>query len=442
MTAEIAVMNKRAVALAADSAVTSSPIGKIYTTANKLFALSKYNPVGIMIYGNAFFMDIPWETVIKNYRKHLGEKEFSTVKGYCGDLIRYLRGNRLRITEKRQLNFIEHILNNLFNEIRQKSQDKFFHEIVIEKRNISQDDLPKFIIDILKDVINEYYQNFKKANINDYWQKEGVARKKKKLNALIRKKVKERFNVQELGKDHQERVYKIAEAVLFGDNYFEDTSSVVLTGFGKAQIFPALYTLKISFVFGDYLKYRYEEEKSADFNQDGVYSAQIFPFAQTDVIEHFLYGIDMQLRRISDRIFYKILIKIREEIEKSLSEKYGLDEKEISDQIDSIIKNRIPDAAKQIDKYIFENYYSKIIQTVGALQINELGEMAETLVNLTSFKRRVTSNIEETVSGPIDVAVISKGDGFIWLKRKHYFKPELNHHFFSNYFKEAKYGKT
>jgi hypothetical protein len=41
----------------------------------------------------------------------------------------------------------------------------------------------------------------------------------------------------------------------------------------------------------------------------------------------------------------------------------------------------------------------------------------------------------ETVGGPIDVAVISKGDGFVWIKRKHYFVPELNHHFFANYFK-------
>ena len=42
---------------------------------------------------------------------------------------------------------------------------------------------------------------------------------------------------------------------------------------------------------------------------------------------------------------------------------------------------------------------------------------------------------EESVGGPVDVAVISKGDGFIWIKRKHYFDPSLNSHFFTNYFK-------
>ena len=66
---------------------------------------------------------------------------------------------------------------------------------------------------------------------------------------------------------------------------------------------------------------------------------------------------------------------------------------------------------------------------------DELAAMAESLVNLTSLKRKISLDAE-TVGGPIDVAVISKGDGFIWIKRKHYFKPELNQNFIVNYFKD------
>lgn len=65
---------------------------------------------------------------------------------------------------------------------------------------------------------------------------------------------------------------------------------------------------------------------------------------------------------------------------------------------------------------------------------DELAAMAESLVNLASFKRRVTDE-EETVGGPIDVAVISRGDGFIWIKRKHYFEPGLNPQFLANYYR-------
>lgn len=54
--------------------------------------------------------------------------------------------------------------------------------------------------------------------------------------------------------------------------------------------------------------------------------------------------------------------------------------------------------------------------------------MAEALVEITSLKRKVKDD-SESVAGPVDVAVISKGDGFIWLKRKHYFEIEKNPYF-------------
>jgi len=53
MTCEIAVMNKRGLALAADSAVTIGDGEKIYHHGEKLFALSSGAPVGILIYGSA-----------------------------------------------------------------------------------------------------------------------------------------------------------------------------------------------------------------------------------------------------------------------------------------------------------------------------------------------------------------------------------------------------
>ena len=79
MTAEVAILNRSAVALAADSAVTisSQSSAKVYNTVNKLFTLSKFHPVGIMIYGNADYMSVPWETIIKLYRENL-DRDHST----------------------------------------------------------------------------------------------------------------------------------------------------------------------------------------------------------------------------------------------------------------------------------------------------------------------------------------------------------------------------
>ncbi|MCH5238582.1 MAG: hypothetical protein J1E95_12475, partial [Muribaculaceae bacterium] len=86
MTAIVGILNKQAVAVAADSAVTVGGGTKIYNTANKIFNLSKGCPVGIAIYGNAALNScIPWEVVIKMYRKHIGKKTFPMLSGYADD---------------------------------------------------------------------------------------------------------------------------------------------------------------------------------------------------------------------------------------------------------------------------------------------------------------------------------------------------------------------
>ena len=94
----------------------------------------------------------------------------------------------------------------------------------------------------------------------------------------------------------------------------------------------------------------------------------------------------------------------------------------------------------QIDGYISANHIDPLMDTIVNLDKEDMADMAESIVSLTSLMKRVSPE-EETVGGPVDVAVISKGDGFIWMKRKHYFQPELNPYFFSNYFRKDNYGE-
>ena len=87
-------MNKSAIAMASDSAVTitarSDNKSKIYNTINKLFTLSKFAPVGVMIFGNSEFMQTPWETIIKLYRQRLGSETFKTIDDYAKHFIEFL----------------------------------------------------------------------------------------------------------------------------------------------------------------------------------------------------------------------------------------------------------------------------------------------------------------------------------------------------------------
>lgn len=83
-----------------------------------------------------------------------------------------------------------------------------------------------------------------------------------------------------------------------------------------------------------------------------------------------------------------------------------------------------------MNEYIDKNYIQKLVNTISYLSKEDLADMAESLVRMTYLKRRITSE-EESVGGPVDVVVITKGDGFVWIKRKHYFSPEINHRYFT-----------
>lgn len=69
MTAIVGVLNRTGIAFAADSAatVTSQQGQKITYHANKIFSLSKYQPVGFAIYNNLMFHGLPWDSIIKMF---------------------------------------------------------------------------------------------------------------------------------------------------------------------------------------------------------------------------------------------------------------------------------------------------------------------------------------------------------------------------------------
>jgi ATP-dependent protease HslVU (ClpYQ) peptidase subunit len=78
MTAEVAIMNKSAIAVAADSAITVGK-NKVHRNANKIFQLCDSAPIGAMIYGSAELAGMPWETLIKLFRSEHGRASYSTV---------------------------------------------------------------------------------------------------------------------------------------------------------------------------------------------------------------------------------------------------------------------------------------------------------------------------------------------------------------------------
>ena len=120
MTAIVGILNKRSIALAADSAVTiNSPSGhKVLNSANKVFSLSKKHPVGVMLYASASFMDTPWDIIIKMYRDQLNDKSHSTLNDYVADFVKYLKGKNFFCSENMQKQYLLRHMEFYYNDVR------------------------------------------------------------------------------------------------------------------------------------------------------------------------------------------------------------------------------------------------------------------------------------------------------------------------------------
>jgi hypothetical protein len=211
----------------------------------------------------------------------------------------------------------------------------------------------------------------------------------------------------------------------------EDISGIVIAGFGENDVFPSLVSFDIEGIAYNRLKFKEHISAKVDFET----SAWIVPFAQREMVVTFMEGIDPSYKNVEESYLSKIFDEYTRIIVDSLKKLNHKEKDQLKRKLVPIGAEILKDYWKELGEYSHGKHVVPITTVVSMLPKDELAAMAESLVNLTSFKRKITME-RETVGGPIDVALISKGDGFIWIKRKHYFKPELNPQFFANYYKE------
>lgn len=433
MTAEIAILNKEAVALAADSAVTMEGEAgeKIFTSANKLFTLSKYHPVGVMIYGNALLMNVPWETIVKGYRNKLGKKKFGTLEEYATDLIAFLDNGNPMFPDFIQKEFVSGSILSYFtfirDEIKRKSSAIINNEGEVSNKQVKRQ---------VSDVIKGHYKHWREADTIPSIPKDFSQSIIKRYEKIIDKAIKKIFEKLPISKAESDCLKEIA-ASLFSKfpEEIEKTfiSGVVVAGFGEKDSFPLVKAFDLEGVVNNRLIYREVYSRHIDFST----TAAIMPFAQREMVSTFMEGIAPNLEDYMMGYLSEIFSKYPGII---LSEIKALDNDQrntLTAKLKKASEKIFKDYQKAMQMQIKNDYVDPVIKVVEMLPKNELAEMAEALVSLTSFKRKVTME-RETVGGPIDVAVISKGDGFIWIKRKHYFKPKLNPQFFANYYREVR----
>ena len=406
MTAEIAILNRYAIALAADSAVTVGD-KRVYKTSTKLFSLGPGNDIAVMIYGSDQFCGFPWDAIIKTFHRSLGKTEFGHVSDFADALIEYLKCDEFKPNEEAEILNLSYVVDHL--------------EKLAEKTS-SSSNRTQFLAAI-DNALTEAEAQLEKADVIN-----GICSERDfcaVYDHIISSFSADIFG-RKLSKKRCKRLTRYVHGVLSRKARSPYSTGVVVAGFGKKEYFPAVVHLIVDGK-GDFGFRQWTAGNGHDANQPDEAQAAIIPFAQSDIFRMFMEGIS------PDQITF-----IRETLSHVLNAKS-----------DELVKAHVPNGkiatverAKQarenkaaLTKFMEEfalyrekNVVDRILEVVSHLPKEDLADMAIALVELTSLRRKIDSTLE-TVGGPVDVAVISKGDGLVWIKRKTYFDPSLNKEF-------------
>ncbi len=393
------ILTPNAIALATDSAITIDN-RKIYNGVNKLFMLSNDPPMGIMTYNGARFFNIPFETIIKEFRSEINDKNITKTIDFKEKFEKYLqkipsKSPYKESFEDKLMKFID-IVSNEYDTF---GKNDFFNRLM----NVM---LPLDSIKIVHDNI----------------QSEHIEKAKVEFKNLC-----SQFKYADKEEDFIQRIFNLFIFEMFVKSF----TGVVLSGFDEDRLFPIAYSFKIFYLYDG--KFIWDDLKDYDILKNNI-DVIVEVFAQDDVIKTFLTGIDDETRFHIVNFFNEINNNYTNELVNLINANDNIDENsknEIFNEINTF------NAKNKVLPIKFNNFIDEvkgknlipIFKSIGALPFDELSNLCESLIKVTSLKRKVQPDLE-TVGGDVDVAIITKGDGFIWTKRKHYFNADLNPQFF------------
>jgi len=425
MTSEVVLMNRQAVAMAADSAVTITghQYLKTYQSVDKLFPLVDGQPIAVMIYNNAEIMSTPWETVISLYRDQIRGRALDTVQDYAEDFMNFLSGNPDLFPAEHQDTEFFKLLAVVYTVI----AEDFDHQVqkLAESNSKVRDHLSsifEFVVGQLHADYQRYPDDSPRGDLSCFPQGMGEQVRRRyrgeidQLMESLIASLRNDYGALAVSDATRERLRDIAVYAVTRDAFFEHYTGIVFAGFGSRDKFPSMRSYLSSSVILGILKRK--QDRSADMTSDAGPVVQ--PFAQDRMIRTFLTGMDQYLRMF----MYGETLKLSMSLVSDVIGRAPISDAErqalFRDYSEKNMGYALREFFKSIDAYQYAVHTRPIYRAIGSLPKRELGETAASLIKLNSFQQKVMHSVE-TVGGPIDVAVITRNGG-LELKRD---KPDL-----------------
>jgi hypothetical protein len=294
MTCEIAVMNKYAVVIAADSAVTSTNYNgetRYSTGGNKIFQLSHQCPVGVMVYGSAALLGCPWEVLIKEFRNQLGAKEFDTVTDYAEEFFNWLSKQATWLPDAEKYEHFKKTVANTMTNLLEFAVKQ-------EKRLLDNSEPITQRVQYWKDFVAAETAKLATLNLDAQINAIDVAQNYQKI--LLDLKAEYEGYLQDLiqkGVDLTQIVdvpQWVALAVDFVYKKYADMvspSGLVFAGYAKDKAFPSVVDFRVTGFLDKVLLRKVESTR----NVSNQHPSSIIQFATTSMVDTFTqgYGFDV-----------------------------------------------------------------------------------------------------------------------------------------------------
>lgn len=424
MTCEIAIMNQSAVTLAADSAMTvtrwvnGKQQTRYFKGSNKIFQISNHHPVGLMVYGASGVQSVPWELIVKEFRSHLTNTSYPSLKDYAEALFDYIRQHPSFFPPARRVElFINEVTNTglaLLVHMATRLDLNVAPANIGEQENTINDYLNAEIAAMVAEPLPKIFPQDADTKALASHQAAVTANIVSAIAwAKSNNPIHADWTIDDalLGKLSVLTLYRKYSMLL-------STSGLVIAGFGAMDLYPGYHEYTcFGFLLDDFI--------SDEISKEAINLAQtshIKPFAMTAMVDTFLLGFSPDVyKQVMQQ--YEIGVKaLLEHVQKEL----GI---QTINNVDEYINNAKNAYQKAWTGAVVDDHLRPLREVVASLPIDEMANLAETLIMLQSLKEKVTSPTE-SVGGPIDVAVITKHEGLIWIKRKHYFDPAKNPRYF------------
>lgn len=190
-------------------------------------------------------------------------------------------------------------------------------------------------------------------------------------------------------------------------------TGLVFAGFGSEELLPAALCFNIQCIMPGKLKVKLEIDRSVTHSNKAV----IIPLAQRDMVHWFLQGVDQHYERYAIGALQQLSREIAFFTVDQLAEPEKAEA--IQEKLAKILEKKFVHIGGMLSDYKRLNFLEPVMEAAKSLPKLELPSLADAFVRLTSLRRRMSTDIE-TVGEPIDVAVVSKIDRFVWVRKRGY----------------------